>query len=185
MLPPKKNRIDGTNCKNGPNMEPWLRFDSNTETATCWNRIPYGPMESTYQHDYKTPILAAPTIKVGPPPSSVFWNQSMSYGPMESTYQHDFKRPAIMSPASSKINIPMPVLSAYWNCRGIVSAAPSLLTTYQADYKNPFHSTPDKAVDDSTRMVWNTASASFVQQVKNPCETDFEESTISGSLLVL
>ncbi len=68
-----------------------LRFDT-TPSAELWNpAIRYGPMESTYQHDYKKPVVIFPTVRAQPPPSTAFWNHSARYGPMESTYQHDYK----------------------------------------------------------------------------------------------
>ena len=68
-----------------------LKLDTN-ESADFWNTaLGYGPMESTYQHDYKKPTVIFPTVRVKPPTSTDFWNHSMSYGPMESTYQHDYK----------------------------------------------------------------------------------------------
>jgi hypothetical protein len=68
-----------------------LRFDT-TPSAELWNpAIRYGPMESTYQHDYRKPVVICPTVRAQPPASTAFWNHSASYGPMESTYQHDYK----------------------------------------------------------------------------------------------
>ncbi|EFX87062.1 hypothetical protein DAPPUDRAFT_97301 [Daphnia pulex] len=68
-----------------------LRFDTNP-SAELWNpALRYGPMESTYQHDYRKPVVIWPTVRVQPPASTAFWNHSASYGPMESTYQHDYK----------------------------------------------------------------------------------------------
>lgn len=96
------NRIDCNNVPKKESSRHRVRFESNTETADCWNRLAYGTMESTYQHDFKPPVIpqvkkrqVVKVVKKGlPPPSTPLWNQSMSYEPMESTYQHDFKRPA-------------------------------------------------------------------------------------------
>lgn len=169
------NRLD---CNNVPKKESSrLRFDSNTETADCWTRLAYGPMESTYQHDYKAPVLvASEVVKKGlPPPSTVFWNQSMSYEPMESTYQHDFKRPATMLSLTPRINIPMPVLSAYWNCHsaGISTSGP-FESTYQADYKKPLISI---AMAKAEGMFWDPVTATFVPMKSTFEAAELEETT--------
>lgn len=66
-------------------------YDTRRPTALWDTTIRYGPMESTYQHDYKRPIMIGPPVKARPPPSTEFWNRSARYGPLETTYQHDYK----------------------------------------------------------------------------------------------
>lgn len=69
-----------------------LRLYDPRQSSALWNpAIRYGPMESTYQHDYRKPIPLGPPVKARPPKSTELWNRSVRYGPLETTYQHDYK----------------------------------------------------------------------------------------------
>ena len=88
-----------------------LRFDDTAESTDLWRLAErYGPtMESTYQHDYKAPVMMAPPIRAHPPPSRDLWNHSVRLATMETTYQHDYKWPVpiVVPPLSGNYRVTM------------------------------------------------------------------------------
>ena len=77
-----------------------LAFDSNDESSPAvwtYGQMNYGPMETTYQHDYQKPKFVGVVVKSSSPPPTAFWDESVVYyRPMETTYQHDYKDPIKM-----------------------------------------------------------------------------------------
>ncbi|KAI9557910.1 hypothetical protein GHT06_014662 [Daphnia sinensis] len=104
------NLMDSTQRRNAFLSNKLSRLYDTRRPTTLWDTtIRYGPMESTYQHDYRKPIMIGPPVKARPPPSTEFWNHSARYGPLETTYQHDYKtlvpidfkrRPEIITPTA-------------------------------------------------------------------------------------
>lgn len=145
-----------------------VRFDDTAESTDLW-RLPvhYSTlMESTYQHDYKKPVMAPP-IKASPPPSHEFWNHFVRYGTMESTYQHDYKWPTTFPVRSTTTVILPSTLSegtqtnnSIWNCRGI-SIEP-FESTYSLDYKKPLVVGSTKA-PEPPRLEKGTDQTDFAQ----------------------
>ena len=153
---------------------------SNPEFSVGRFRSFYGPMESTYQHDFKAPTMTpgVPSFKAGPAPSSVLWNTSANYDPWETTYGHDYKAPAWRDSPALPFT-PHDHLSAavFWNAGWSCGAAP-METTYQHDYKNPLAVLAAKiaGVSDVRQqsILWNVAT--FPENLwKTTYQRDFAE----------